>query len=193
MELTQVKGNTYVLEGEELIPLYLLGGGKCILLDTGLLKEREDLEHTLLEHGLTPAGILCSHAHIAHCASSRYFQEKYGAQVWLTPEEAGLCRSLLLLGDGSGIGHNLAAVNLNDALVEVLDKGVLVRDHQHGGAALVDGAEQIYDLVGKCRVDVAGRLVRDDHGGVIDKGARKAHTLAFAAGHFGGVMLCFVL
>ena len=55
MELTQVKGNTYVLEGEELIPLYLLGGGKCILLDTGLLKEREDLEHTLLEHGLTPA------------------------------------------------------------------------------------------------------------------------------------------
>ena len=96
----------------------------------------------------------------------------------------GLCRSLLLLGDGSGIGHNLAAVNLNDALVEVLDKGVLVRDHQHGGAALVDGAEQIYDLVGKCRVDVAGRLVRDDHGGVIDKGARKAHTLAFAAGHF---------
>ena len=68
-----------------------------------------------------------------------------------------------------------------------------MRDHQHGGAALVDGAEQIYDLVGKCRVDVAGRLVRDDHGGVIDKGARKAHTLAFAAGHFGGGMLCFVL
>ena len=81
MELTQVKGNTYVLEGEELIPLYLLGGGKCILLDTGLLKEREDLEHTLLEHGLTPAAILCSHAHIDHCASNRYFQEKYGAQV----------------------------------------------------------------------------------------------------------------
>ena len=97
MELTQVKGNTYVLEGEELIPLYLLGGGKCILLDTGLLKEREDLEHTLLEHGLTPAAILCSHAHIDHCASNRYFQEKYGAQVWLTPEEAGLCRSLLSL------------------------------------------------------------------------------------------------
>ena len=97
MELTQVKGNTYVLEGEELIPLYLLGGGKCILLDTGLLKEREDLEHTLLEHGLTPAAILCSHAHIDHCASNRYFHEKYGAHVWLTPENADLCRSLLSL------------------------------------------------------------------------------------------------
>ena len=97
MKLTQVKGDTYVLEGEELIPLYLLGGGRCILMDTGLLKEREELERSLLEHGLTPAAVLCSHAHIDHCASNRYFQEKYGARVWLTPEEAGLCRSLLTL------------------------------------------------------------------------------------------------
>ena len=97
MKLTQVKGNTYVLEGDELIPLYLLGGGKCILMDTGLLKEREDLEQSLIENGLTPAAILCSHAHIDHCASNCYFQEKYGTQVWLTPEEAGLCRSLLSL------------------------------------------------------------------------------------------------
>lgn len=97
MKLTQVKGNTYVLEGEEMIPLYKLGDGKCVLLDTGLLREREDLENTLLENGLTPAAILCSHAHIDHCASNRYFQQKYGTQVWLTPEEAGLCRSLLSL------------------------------------------------------------------------------------------------
>ena len=97
MKLTRVKENTYVLEGEELIPLYLLDNGKCILLDTGLLEEREDLENTLLEHGLTPAAVLCSHAHVDHCASNRYFQEKYGTKVWLTPEEAGLCRSLLSL------------------------------------------------------------------------------------------------
>ena len=97
MKLTRVKENTYVLEGEELIPLYLLDNGKCILLDTGLLEEREDLENTLLEHGLTPAAVLCSHAHVDHCVSNRYFQEKYGTKVWLTPEEAGLCRSLLSL------------------------------------------------------------------------------------------------
>lgn len=97
MKLTQVKGNTYVLEGEELIPLYMLDDRACILLDTGLLEEREELEGTLAEHGLTPAAVLCSHAHIDHCASNRYFQEKYGTRVWLTPEEAGLCRSLLSL------------------------------------------------------------------------------------------------
>ena len=32
MKLTQVKGNTWVLEGFELIPLYRLDNNKCILL-----------------------------------------------------------------------------------------------------------------------------------------------------------------
>ena len=36
MKLTQVKGNTWVLEGFELIPLYRLENNTCILLDTGL-------------------------------------------------------------------------------------------------------------------------------------------------------------
>ena len=60
MKLTQVKGNTWVLEGFELIPLYRLENNTCILLDTGLQEEREDMENTLREAGLTPAGILCS-------------------------------------------------------------------------------------------------------------------------------------
>lgn len=54
MKLTQVKGNTWVLEGFELIPLYRLENNKCILLDTGLEQEREDIENTLLEAGLPP-------------------------------------------------------------------------------------------------------------------------------------------
>ena len=44
MKLTQVKGNTWVLEGLEFIPLYRLDGGRCILMDTGLAQEREELE-----------------------------------------------------------------------------------------------------------------------------------------------------
>ena len=32
----------------------------------------------LLEAGLEPAGILCSHAHIDHCGNSAYLQRKYG-------------------------------------------------------------------------------------------------------------------
>ena len=97
MKLIQVKGNTYVLEGEELIPLYKVGEDKCILLDTGLLIERQDLEDSLLQNGLTPIGILSSHAHVDHCANNGYLQEKYHLPVALTWQEAGMCSSVMTL------------------------------------------------------------------------------------------------
>ena len=97
MELTQIRGNTWVIEANQLIPFYKLDGGRCILLDTGLLEEREELENTLLPNGLTPARVLCSHAHVDHCANNRYFQEKYGAHIALTFPEAGMCASRLTL------------------------------------------------------------------------------------------------
>ncbi len=97
MKLTQVKGNTWVAEGYELIPFYKLDDKRCVLLDTGLLEEREELESALLEAGLTPAGVLCSHAHVDHCASNGYFREKYGAKIALTFPEAGMCDNLLNL------------------------------------------------------------------------------------------------
>lgn len=97
MKLSQVKGNTWVAEGIELIPFYKLDDRRCILMDSGLVEEREDLEQALAEAGLTPVGILCSHAHVDHCGNSRYFQEKYRLPVALTAPEAGMCSSLLTL------------------------------------------------------------------------------------------------
>ena len=97
MKLTRVKGNTFVLEGDELIPLYKVGENKCILLDTGLLIERQELEDSLLENGLTPVGILSSHAHVDHCANNGYLQEKYHIPVALTWPEAGMCSSVMTL------------------------------------------------------------------------------------------------
>ena len=35
MNLTQVKGNTWVIEANQLIPLYKLEDGRCVLLDSG--------------------------------------------------------------------------------------------------------------------------------------------------------------
>ena len=97
MKLTQVKGNTWVIEANQLIPLYKLDEKRCVLLDTGLLEEREELECTLSKAGLTPVGVLCSHAHVDHCASNGYLQEKYGTKIALTAPEAGMCASLLTL------------------------------------------------------------------------------------------------
>lgn len=97
MKLTQVKGNTWVAEGMELIPFYKVDDRRCILLDSGLLSEREELEEALLSAGLTPAGILCSHAHVDHCANNGYFQQKYHIPVALTAQEAGMCSDILNL------------------------------------------------------------------------------------------------
>lgn len=97
MKISQVKGNTWVLEGMELIPFYKLEGGRCILLDTGLPEEREELEAALLDNGLTPAGVLGSHTHVDHCANSAYLQKKYHIPTALTAPEAGMCQNLLTL------------------------------------------------------------------------------------------------
>lgn len=97
MKLTQVKDNTWVAEGIEFIPFYKLDERRCVLLDTGLLEEREELEQALLDAGLIPAGILCSHAHVDHCANNEYFQKKYHIPVALTGPEAGMCSSVLTL------------------------------------------------------------------------------------------------
>lgn len=96
MKLTQVKGDTWVIEANEFIPIYRMGQ-RCVLMDTGLAKEREEIERTLLDAGLTPAAVLCTHAHVDHCANNGYFQEKYRVPVALTAPEAGMCSSLLTL------------------------------------------------------------------------------------------------
>ena len=97
MDIRQIKGNTWVLEGLEWMPFYKLDERRCILLDTGLGQEQEELERTLLSHGMRPVGILCSHAHVDHGGNNRYFQEKYRIPVALTAKEAGMCAGVLNL------------------------------------------------------------------------------------------------
>lgn len=97
MKLSQIKGNTWVAEGMEWIPFYKLDDHRCIFLDTGLRVEQDDLEKTLTAAGLTPVGILNSHAHVDHCGNNRFLKETYAAQVAMTAPEAAMCCNLLTL------------------------------------------------------------------------------------------------
>ena len=99
MKLTQVKGNTYALEGRELIPLYKTDDTHCILLDTGLWHERALLDEALTEHHLTPVGIINSHIHPDHSANDRFLQEKYHLPVALPAGEAELCTDIESIRD----------------------------------------------------------------------------------------------
>jgi glyoxylase-like metal-dependent hydrolase (beta-lactamase superfamily II) len=81
--------------GHQLIPVYRLGQGRCILLDTGtaLDKIRDKIEATLTAHGLVPAGILCTHSHYDHAGNAAYFQKKYHIPVAMPLGEAEQCRT----------------------------------------------------------------------------------------------------
>ena len=95
MELRQVKGNTWVLDSWELIPLYKLDAHRCVLLDTGTWDQRDELETALDAAGLDPVAILCSHAHMDHMGSNVYFQKTRGTQVIMSLGEAAQIMSPL--------------------------------------------------------------------------------------------------
>lgn len=102
MKLTQVKGNTWVAEGWELIPFYRLDDGRCILLDAGLYREREELERSLLDAGLTPAAVVCTHTHIDHSGCAAWLQEKYHLPVAVSAGEASGVHSVMTLKAAMG-------------------------------------------------------------------------------------------
>lgn len=96
MELRKVRGNTWVLEADELIPLYQTDERHCILLDSGLGSEREELTDALERARLTPVGVFGSHAHRDHWANSFYLRERCGARLSLPEGEAALCLNAMM-------------------------------------------------------------------------------------------------
>ena len=91
MELKQLIGSTYVLEGWENLGVYRLDEARCILLDTGMPGEGDDIVRTLAEAGLRVVGVLCTHVHIDHAGNNAYFRKKFGAKVAMSKGEAALC------------------------------------------------------------------------------------------------------
>ena len=54
MKRTNVKGNTWILEGPQLVGLYQIDEKTCLLFDPGSTKLRPGIEAALQEAGLTP-------------------------------------------------------------------------------------------------------------------------------------------
>lgn len=93
MTLTNVKGNTWVLEGPQLIGLYVINNTQCVILDPGSGKLQTPLEETIRAAGWTPVGVICTHMHYDHHEGTRYFREKYGALSCLPQLEADIVRN----------------------------------------------------------------------------------------------------
>lgn len=105
MQLQKVWGNTWVLKSWNIIPLYKLDNTHCILLDSGLMSQQQEIDSLLRQKKLTCVGIIGSHAHLDHAGNHRYYKQRYGATLAMPLGEAGLLASDL--GTGMGI-YNLS-------------------------------------------------------------------------------------
>ena len=97
MKLTQIKGRTWYLDGYAYIGVYLLDGGRCVLLDSGQRWEREEIAAALAEQGLTVAGILVTHIHTDHAVNNGWFREKTGCLTAAPAGETHLIRDIYSL------------------------------------------------------------------------------------------------
>ncbi|MFT4294841.1 MAG: MBL fold metallo-hydrolase [Micropruina sp.] len=75
-------------------------GGECVIVDPGV-DAFDGVRSAVVEHGLTPVGVLLTHGHIDHVASATRVADEWGVPAWihaadrelLTDPVAGLGRS----------------------------------------------------------------------------------------------------
>ena len=90
MELIHVSGNTDCLLGKTAVGIYRIDDTRCILFDNGYSKEYDELVGSLKDAGLTPAGLIVSHAHIDHHGNSKRLREAFQIPLAMSLGEAGL-------------------------------------------------------------------------------------------------------
>ena len=93
MELIHVSGNTDCLLGKTAVGVYRIDDTRCSLFDNGYSKEYDELVGSLKDAGLTPAGLIVSHAHIDHHGNSKRLREAFQIPLAMSLGEAGLIAS----------------------------------------------------------------------------------------------------
>lgn len=79
------------------LPLVRIGGGRCILIDSGLPESREGILELLDRAKLRVAAILTSHTHIDHVGNHRAIKEAHGAELFMSRFDAVVMSNPLCL------------------------------------------------------------------------------------------------
>lgn len=79
--------------------------GECILIDPGL--DCEVIERELLARNLKPRYQYCTHGHFDHLGSAAFFQEKYGAKVFLHEADMKTAKAANFLLMAFKVAHRL--------------------------------------------------------------------------------------
>lgn len=93
MELIPVYQNTYCLMGRTAIGVYKTDDTHCVLIDNGYTSEYDELVDTLKQAGLTPSGLIVTHAHLDHHGNSKRLREEFHIPLAMSLGEAALISS----------------------------------------------------------------------------------------------------
>ena len=65
--------------------------GECILIDPGT--DSDAIDRALIESGLVPVAIFCTHGHFDHLGSAEHFRRKYGIDLYLHQADVKIARA----------------------------------------------------------------------------------------------------
>lgn len=133
----QVKGNTWCMVFDfGRIPVYLLGDGRAIMLDSGFPQNRQEILDLLAEKDLRLAALLTTHTHPDHIGNHTFLRERFGAKVYMTAFAAITCIEPLAMG--VSLGGRAAYRSIKERIKDTAVADVTIPFEE--GEILVEGA-----------------------------------------------------
>lgn len=91
MQLHHIAGNSYYLDGENCVGVYVFPDRNCLLADSGASESQaKKIADLLAKEGLKPAYIFNTHAHVDHCGGNEYLQNQYHCRIIASQMAAAL-------------------------------------------------------------------------------------------------------
>lgn len=96
MQLNHIAGDSYYMDGESAVGVYVFPDNTCLLVDSGPgeARAKKNLE-VLDEQGLNVQAIFSTHAHADHCGGNAYIQAQRKSRIMASAMAAALIENPL--------------------------------------------------------------------------------------------------
>lgn len=97
MQLNHIAGNSYYLDGEDAVGVYIFPDHSCLLIDSGPSESHaKKIMKVLDEQGINVRAILNTHAHVDHCGGNSYIKAQTKCKIMASAASAAVIENPLL-------------------------------------------------------------------------------------------------